>query len=136
MLKIDNDMENKNVIVFILSFIILATVGIIFVSQKGAQPAPAVSVPNPTPQASNIPADWKTYRNERMGFALRYPGDWIINDHLSELDIETGTIVYFQMPKTLSAFLLLIHPIWPNCNLMWMPWHFIKQPYSLNLIRI
>ena len=30
-----------------------------------------------TSTPSTIPADWKTYRNEKYGFEVRYPSDWI-----------------------------------------------------------
>ncbi len=60
-------MEKRNIIIFILSFIILATTGIIFVFMKGA-PAPFVVEPQPPP--TEIPADWKTYRNEEYGFEI------------------------------------------------------------------
>ena len=83
-------MERRNVIIFVLSFIILAITGIIYISMKGAnapfvvpnpqpQPPPA---PNPTPTPSaQIPSDWKTYRNEDIGVSLAYPKDWFLYDN-------------------------------------------------------
>ncbi len=72
-------MEKKNVIVFILSFIILALAGLGFYAWKSAQPAPAVAQPQPTPTpTAQIPKDWKTYENTKYHYSFRYPKEYYI----------------------------------------------------------
>ena len=37
---------------------------------------PTAQNPSPAPTPSTVPADWKTYRNEKYGFEFQYPSDW------------------------------------------------------------
>ncbi len=69
-------MEKRSVIVFILSFIVLATAGIVYLFiPKGAN-APFL-VPQPMPNAQ-IPKDWKTYENTKYHYSFRYPKEYKI----------------------------------------------------------
>lgn len=52
--------------------------GFVFLVNQSSKPQPVVPNPNPsptpTPQAiGEIPDDWLTYSNERLGFEIRYP---------------------------------------------------------------
>jgi hypothetical protein len=41
------------------------------------EPAPTPAA-EPTPMPGPIPSDWKEYRDEGLGFSLRYPPDWTL----------------------------------------------------------
>ena len=41
---------------------------------------PPTVTTTPPPSISKIPADWKTYRNEKIGVSLSYPDDWFLYD--------------------------------------------------------
>ncbi len=70
-------MEKKNVIIFIVSFVILALAGLGFLAWRSAQPAPVLVQPQPTP-TSQIPKDWKTYTNTKYHYSFRYPAGYYI----------------------------------------------------------
>ncbi len=94
-------MEKKNVIVFILSFIILALAGLVYISQKGASAPFVVPQPAPiTPTPSNqIPKDWKTYRNETMKFEIKYPPDWKVDEIKNTVDEKKGGVIIYKGKK-------------------------------------
>ncbi len=99
-------MEKRNIVVFILSFLILATTGIIFVFMKGAQTAPFV-VPQPQPQppptpTAQTPADWKTYRNETMKFEIKYPSDWKVDEIVSQMNGKKESIIIYKGEKIVT----------------------------------
>lgn len=79
-------MKFPQVAVFgVLILVVAAGIGaVVWFNQEPTQPTP---IPSPTPTPSltptpspipivEIPADWKTYRNEEFGFEVRYPADW------------------------------------------------------------
>jgi hypothetical protein len=65
------------------------------------QPSPSQARPEPTPAtdaATNLSPDttatWKTYRNEKYGFELKYPPSLFLQYEATEKDILDGLISY------------------------------------------
>ena len=94
-------MEKKNVVIFIVSFIILALAGIGFFAWRGTRPIGiAQPQPMPTPQPSvEIPKDWKTYRNENMKFEIKYPPDWKVDEIENKVDERKGGVIIYKGKK-------------------------------------
>jgi len=70
-------MEKKNVVIFIVSFIILALAGIGFFAWRGTRPI-GIAQPQPRPVANQIPVDWKTYTNTKYHYSFRYPKEYYV----------------------------------------------------------
>jgi len=63
------------------------------VKEQSAKPTPVVSQPTPTPESLFKPTptptptvedktkDWKTYTNETLGYTIKIPQDWVIDEH-------------------------------------------------------
>ena len=73
-------MEKRSVMVFILSFIVLAGAGIVYLFIPKGVNAPFLT-PDPQPVPNPTPTGWKTYENKEFGFAFDYPGDWVMTEN-------------------------------------------------------
>jgi len=74
------NMERRHILIFILSFIILAGAGIVYLFiPKGVNAPFLLPQPQPTP-VNPTPTGWKTYENKEFGFAFDYPGDWEVEE--------------------------------------------------------
>jgi hypothetical protein len=104
--------EPKQVIVFVLLFIVVGVSGFLLGKQYGAAnptlprgPEGTLrGTPTPTPTINPI-ADWKTYTNTRYGYTLRYPGEWEPNrgpGNLSDKELFSQRDIDFYDPTLLS----------------------------------
>ena len=73
------NMERRHILIFILSFIVLAGAGIVYLFIPKGASAPFLT-PDPQPVPNPTPTGWKTYENKEFGFAFDYPGDWEISE--------------------------------------------------------
>src|ERR1051325_1623669 len=64
----------------------------------------------PTQQNDSIPADWKTYTNDKLGFSFRYPDTWVKNGEEANVIDLSGTIkvVDINFVDTVSKSTLLV----------------------------
>jgi hypothetical protein len=58
----------------------------IYLSWPREEKAPEIVTPKK--EIPEIPADWKTYRNEDYGFEFKYPGDYTVDESLESIRIE------------------------------------------------
>ena len=93
----------KNFVLVILLITLLLIAGAFLVWQKSektpepsvVQPTlpivqPVTPSPTSTPPASQVPADWKTYRSEQMKFEIKYPPDWKVDEQEGDVVIYKG----------------------------------------------
>ena len=69
-------------------------------------------------QISEIPADWKTYRNEEYGFEFKYPPNWefLVNDPYGKKNPS------FRDKKYDGSF------EWPGVDIDWLPIYGLEIP--------
>ena len=83
------------VIVIIAAMIIFGSAGYLYlkkIENKQANPlavAPTSSVQLTAPSSTIDISDWKTYRNEKYGFEVKYPPDWIVRSNDRGLTVTT-----------------------------------------------
>jgi len=59
-------------------------------------------------------SDWKTYRNEKWGYSVEYPGDWEVNTVLTNFDRPEDVVkelVAFKSPDGIPTILV---DLWTN----------------------
>jgi len=95
-------MGKKNVIILIVSFVALALAGLGLYAWRSAPNAPVLVQLKPRPiipVQTQIPADWKTYRNETMKFEIKYPPDWKVDEIENQLNRKKETIMIYTGEK-------------------------------------
>lgn len=71
------------VLIIGITAIIIAGVVAYALMQKSKTPSSAKSEKISGLEQSSATADWKTYRNEKYGFEIKYPRNWYFEPHLS-----------------------------------------------------
>ncbi len=104
---------NKTITALVAAFFVVL-VGVIGVqSWKNVQTAPEISStqnqptnnqPQSKPLAENVgqadTKNWKTYRNEKYGFEIKYPTSWYKNFESEMLMFENGPWEFASFPQT------------------------------------
>jgi hypothetical protein len=85
---------------FVVLVIILGGFYYIFSSKYTSDIPPVQTAPQPSITSADETANWKTYRNEKFGFTLNYPTNWIVGDFSSEPDPK----IYFVPTKADITF--------------------------------
>ena len=113
-------MTQKTPLIIILIFATLVIAGSLFVffQKQGAVNAPfnvGQKPPVQTPQTNSIPKDWKTYRNLKMKFEIKYPPDWKVDEQVNVVNGNIGAVIIYKGEKKLQfqvlRFLLIV-TIW------------------------
>ena len=90
-------------ILIILGLLVLAgSIGYVYYGQQkniGPQPVESgrqttVPQPSPLPPQSDETTNWKTYRNDNLGFSFQYPHEWDVM--VKENDLRLGSLVSFK----------------------------------------
>lgn len=79
------------ILIIILASVIL--VGLLAFKSTNITKAPTSVSPTSTPEST---ANWKTYRNEKLGFEFKYPNSWFVTE---ENVLSTKTLVVFEDGK-------------------------------------
>lgn len=83
-------LSGKYILPFSVAAIVLVIGGAFVFSQMNQNPEPQATpnpspspTPTPTPQiitVPEIPKDWQVYRNDELGFEVKYPFGWAVSD--------------------------------------------------------
>jgi len=71
------------VLIIAITAIIIAGIAAYAVIQKAEAPVSAKPEKISGLEQSSATADWKTYRNEKYGFEIKYPRNWYFEPHLN-----------------------------------------------------
>ena len=84
-----------------------------FVQKQGAMNAPFnVGQPPVNPQpvtpeipkdnVLSVPKDWKTYRNLKMKFEIKYPPDWKVDEQVNVVNGNIGAVIIYKGEKKVT----------------------------------
>lgn len=120
---------NKKLLLILTSVLVVLlafTAGFLLgksLSQPKPSPIPPISQISPTPTvlptATPTPdptANWKTYRNEGVGFLLKYPNDWLLKPYEISTSYPLHGLVQLIPPNTKSEppFEFIVLSYWDN----------------------